>query len=226
MLKRSVRRLQQGFPGGGGFGNMLQQMQNQGGPRPGGAGGGMPGGMGGMPDPAMMQQMQAQMSMMAGGGGTGNDMQARMRDMMQNMGGGGEGGKIGVMAFGHGENEKGKKVARGAKIMMDMKTGKIESDFTEEQLEPDDMLLPKETVGDYTTDGAIEVDITEGTLPRHESTATSAKSTPVVEHVEVERVTAEPVKSSSSTSSASHASATKGEKIEELEIEIEPPARR
>lgn len=54
------------------------------------------------------------------------------------------GGMMGMMAFGMGENEKGKRVARAAKMTMNMKTGKMEHDFREEQLDPDDECLPKQ----------------------------------------------------------------------------------
>ncbi|AIO01318.1 hypothetical protein LPMP_330250 [Leishmania panamensis] len=71
------------------------------------------------------------------------------------------GGSIGMMAFGMGENEKGKKMARAAKLSYDLKTGKVNKDFVEEQLEPDDISLPKETVEDYHTEGALEVEFVE-----------------------------------------------------------------
>eukprot|EP00672_Neobodo_designis_P020929 CAMPEP_0174829096 /NCGR_PEP_ID=MMETSP1114-20130205/1728_1 /TAXON_ID=312471 /ORGANISM="Neobodo designis, Strain CCAP 1951/1" /LENGTH=185 /DNA_ID=CAMNT_0016062839 /DNA_START=41 /DNA_END=594 /DNA_ORIENTATION=- len=185
MLRRTARRLQ-GFPGGGNFGNMLQQMQQQGGgQRPGGAGCG-PGGCG-APTPEMMQQLQAQMGQMMQGGNMG--------DLMKNMGGGSGGPKIGMMAFGQGENERGKRVNRAAKMVFDTETGKMETDFHEEQIDPDDPMLPKETVENYDTEGAIEVDIVEGELPKHqatEATATPVKEAEIIEEVEVERVDAEP----------------------------------
>lgn len=96
------------------------------------------------------------------------NMTPEMRDSMSSMlksalqgGDGMPGGTVGMMAFGMGENEKGKKVARAAKLSYDLKTGKVSKDFTEEQLEPDDVSLPKETVGDYSTDGATEVEFVE-----------------------------------------------------------------
>lgn len=91
-----------------------------------------------------------------------------MRDSMSSMlqsalqgGDGMPGGSMGVMAFGMGENEKGKKVARAAKLSYDLKTGKVSKDFAEEQLEPDDVSLPKETVENYNTDSATEVEFVE-----------------------------------------------------------------
>jgi hypothetical protein len=71
------------------------------------------------------------------------------------------GASLGMMAFGVGENEKGKKVARAAKLSYDLKTGKVNKDFMEEQLEPDDVSLPKETVENYDTEGATEVEFVE-----------------------------------------------------------------
>lgn len=73
----------------------------------------------------------------------------------------GLGGKMGVMAFGLGENERGKKVARAAQMSYDMQTGEVNKDFVEQQLEPDDPSLPKETVEDYSTDGAMEVEFVD-----------------------------------------------------------------
>lgn len=96
------------------------------------------------------------------------NMTPEMRDSMASMlqsalqgGDGMPGGSVGMMAFGMGENEKGKKVARAAKLSYDLKTGKVNKDFVEEQLEPDDVSLPKETVDDYSTDGAVEVEFVE-----------------------------------------------------------------
>ncbi|KPI86860.1 hypothetical protein ABL78_4050 [Leptomonas seymouri] len=95
-------------------------------------------------------------------------MTPELRDSMASMlqsalqsGDGMPGGSMGMMAFGVGENERGKKVARAAKLSYDLKTGKVNKDFMEEQLEPDDVSLPKETVGDYNTDGATEVEFVE-----------------------------------------------------------------
>lgn len=184
MLRRCVRRLQ--MPpgmGGGNFGNMLQQMQQQ--QQQGGSGGCPGGACGANVDMAQMQQQMA--SMMNNG-----QLQETIRNAMQNMGqGGGDGPKMGMMAFGVGENEKGKKVARAAKVVVDPTTGKVEKDFREQQLEDDDPVLPKETVNDYSTDGAIEVELTEGTLPREEarnSATASSAHVPEVEVIEVERV--------------------------------------
>ncbi|KAK7197268.1 hypothetical protein NESM_000673300 [Novymonas esmeraldas] len=92
------------------------------------------------------------------------EMRDSMASMMQSALQGGDGmpgGSVGMMAFGMGENEKGKKVARAAKLSYDLKTGKVNKDFVEEQLEPDDVSLPKDTVGDYNTDGALEVEFVE-----------------------------------------------------------------
>ena len=193
MIRRTLR-VAQAF-GGGDLGNMLQQMQQQG---SGGRGGGQqpqgggcgPGGCG-APTPEMMQQLQAQMGNMMSGG--------NMNEMMKNMGGQGGGAKVGMMAFGQGENERGKRVNRAAKMVFDTETGKMETDFHEEQIDPDDPMLGKETVGNYDTDGAIEVDIVEGELPRHENAKASSSSSTVreaevIEEVVVERVEAEPVR--------------------------------
>ncbi|GET91761.1 hypothetical protein, conserved [Leishmania tarentolae] len=96
------------------------------------------------------------------------NMTPEMRESMASMleaalkgGDGIPGCSVGMMAFGMGENEKGKKVARAAKVYCDLKTGKVDKDFVEEQLEPDDISLPKETVEDYSTEGALEVEFVE-----------------------------------------------------------------
>lgn len=80
-----------------------------------------------------------------------------LRDMLGND----EGPRMGVMAFGMGENEKGKKVARAAKYEYNDKGESISKDFFEQQLEEDDAQLPKETVEDYSTAGAMEVEFVE-----------------------------------------------------------------
>ena len=159
MLRRSHCRLFfPGMPGGaGGDVNQLQQMMQQQ-----GAGGGCPGGSCGAPgaggmNPQMMQQLAQRMQ--------SPDMQGRMRDAMAKMGqimpragGGGDGGgKVSMVMMGVGENERGKKVARAAKLDFDMATGKISKDFHEKQLDPDDLQLPKETVENYDTEDCIEV---------------------------------------------------------------------
>lgn len=91
------------------------------------------------------------------------EMRESMSALLQNAGGlTNEGGmKMGVMAFGMGENERGKKVARAAKMSVDLQTGKMEKDFVEQQVEPDDLNLPKETVESYETEGAMEVEFVE-----------------------------------------------------------------
>lgn len=92
------------------------------------------------------------------------EMRESMASMLQSALQGGDGmpgGSVGMMAFGMGENEKGKKVARAAKVYYDLKTGKVDKDFVEKELEPDDLSLPKETVEDYSTEGALEVEFVE-----------------------------------------------------------------
>lgn len=81
-----------------------------------------------------------------------------VESLLNNLRSGAGGMKMGMMAFGMGENEKGKKVARAAKMSVDLQTGKLEKDFMEKQVEPDDVALPKETVESYETEGAIEVE--------------------------------------------------------------------
>lgn len=85
-------------------------------------------------------------------------------DAVRSMFGGDHGAKMGVMAFGVGENEKGKKVARAAKYEYNEKGESISKDFFEQQLEEDDVQLPKETVEDYSTEDAIEVEFVEGQI--------------------------------------------------------------
>ncbi|KAG5468938.1 hypothetical protein LSCM4_02331 [Leishmania orientalis] len=110
-------------------------------------------------DPQSISQMQSALRA---------NMTPEMRDSMASMlksalqdANGMPGGSVGMMAFGMGENEKGKKVARAAKLSYDLKTGKVIKDFVEEQLEPDDLSLPRETVEDYSTESALEVEFVE-----------------------------------------------------------------
>lgn len=88
-------------------------------------------------DPSALQSMAAQMKR-----SMTPEVQENLRKMMSGMQQGQQDfGKMGIMAFGVGENEKGKKVARGAKIEFDPATGKISKDFHEHQLDPDDPML-------------------------------------------------------------------------------------
>lgn len=173
MIRRaSIRRF---FPGAGG--NFVQ---------PSGSPGVPPGGVppGGMPNPMMMAAMAQRMS---------NALTPEQREQMQKQMGqfmGGEGMKMGMMAFGVGENEKGKKVARVGKIMIDPKTGKVlERDFVEKQLEEDDLQLPKETVESYDTSNATEIELTDELLePVKQEQSTKTEDIPVLEP-EVVKVT-------------------------------------
>lgn len=72
----------------------------------------------------------------------------------------GPGGGFGMMAFGVGQDERGKRVARGA-TMMRNSDGTVTRDFMEQQLDPDDPMLPKEAVDRYDTSDAIEVELEE-----------------------------------------------------------------
>ncbi|KPA76845.1 putative mitochondrial hypothetical protein [Leptomonas pyrrhocoris] len=121
------------------------------------------------------------------------NMTPEMRDSMASMlqsalqsGDGMPGGSMGMMAFGVGENEKGKKVARAAKLSYDLKTGKVNKDFMEEQLEPDDVSLPKETVESYDTEGATEVEFVES--EKKEESARPAAAPIAEAEIEVEIV--------------------------------------
>lgn len=90
-----------------------------------------------------------------------NEIKLNNVDSLKNLFGGEDGPRMGVMAFGVGENEKGKKVARAAKYEYNAKGESVSKDFFEHQLEDDDVQLPKETVDDYSTDGAMEVEFVE-----------------------------------------------------------------
>lgn len=167
MIRKSARKFFQFPPGGGGFNNA------------GGNGGGainpfadlmkphapaddgkrFDGNFSANPfmDPNMLTQMRDTMrrSMTP-------EMQANVQQMMSDMQHGKSNfPKMGVMAFGVGENERGKKVARGAKIEFDPATGKMTKDFQEHQLDPDDVQLPKETVENYDTKDCMEVEFEE-----------------------------------------------------------------
>lgn len=119
------------------------------------------------------------------------EMRDSMASMLQSALQGGDGmpgGSMGMMAFGMGENEKGKKVARAAKLSYDLKTGKVNKDFVEEQLEPDDVSLPKETVENYDTTGATEVEFVED---QKQVKGACAAAEPITEaEIEVETVEA------------------------------------
>jgi hypothetical protein len=70
------------------------------------------------------------------------EVQESMRQMMSGMSQGNQNfGKMGVMAFGVGENERGKKVARKASIEFDPATGKMKKEFEEHQIDPDDPMI-------------------------------------------------------------------------------------
>ncbi|CUI15292.1 Hypothetical protein, putative [Bodo saltans] len=82
---------------------------------------------------AMASQMQRAMT---------PEVQESMRQMMSGMTQGSQNfGKMGVMAFGVGENERGKKVARKASLEFDPATGKVKQDFEEHQIDPDDPMI-------------------------------------------------------------------------------------
>ncbi|KAF8291618.1 hypothetical protein TcYC6_0124410 [Trypanosoma cruzi] len=116
-------------------------------------------------DPSMLQDMHRTLNQ-----SLSPEVRDSMRAMMEGLKRGDGLPQMGVMAFGVGENERGKKVARGAKLAFDPNTGKVSKDFVEKQLEEDDPMLPKETVGDYHTEGAIEVEFEED-AKRHASAA-------------------------------------------------------
>ena len=52
-----------------------------------------------------------------------------------------DGPAMGMMAFGYGVNEKGKKVARAGKVSYNAHTGIAEKDFIEKQIEEDDPVI-------------------------------------------------------------------------------------
>lgn len=111
-------------------------------------------------DPSIINQMQETLN-----SGLTSEMKESMAALFQNAGTSGLANpdqlgemKMGMMAFGMGENEKGKKVMRGAKLAVDLRSGKVEKDFVEQQVEEDDVSLPKHTVENYDTEGAIEVE--------------------------------------------------------------------
>ena len=162
-MRRCAARLQ-GRPPGFNPGSILQQM----GKSPAGSGGfsgGFPPMMGGMPmmmpmggggamPPEMMERLKH-----ATGGMNLQDIVAQAQKMAMQDGAGSGGPKMGVYMMGQGVDERGKRVARAAKMVKDLNTGKVEKDFVEKQLDPDDPLLPKETVEEYNTADAIEIDL-------------------------------------------------------------------
>lgn len=157
-------------------------------------------GRGFSPDMARMVEQQLRKSMPS-------EVQEAMRNAMADrMKGGGQGGKIGMMAFGEGVNEKGKRVARGAKMEFDMSTGKMTKDFHEKQLDPDDPQLPRETVGNYDTTGAIEVDVDAPPSTRHQQQHRNR------DHARTQHATPTPDKGTSSR----HQGVREAEIIEEI----------
>jgi hypothetical protein len=162
MFRRVARRLQLSptdFGGAAGssanqFTQMMQQAQmaqDKGGCGP--CGGDMS-----PPNGNMMEMLQKQMQNSPMGGGR---MPAHLKNAMANMSSGAGGGKMGMAMMGDTVDERGKKVRRAVKMEVDMATGKMSVDKAEKQLDPDDVQLPKETVGDYTTEGATEVQFEE-----------------------------------------------------------------
>ncbi|KAG8345678.1 hypothetical protein TRVL_03497 [Trypanosoma vivax] len=98
--------------------------------------------VGGSPtmDPNMLRDMHRSLSQ-----SLTPEMRESMRSMMESMQRGNGMPQMGMMAFGVGENERGKKVARGAKLTFDPNTGTFSKDFIEKQLEDDDCMLGKGT---------------------------------------------------------------------------------
>lgn len=147
------------------------------------------GGNPGILDESLLQNMRSQMQR-----NLTPELQSSIQNMMASMrsgqmpmpfGGGGEGGKIGVMAFGMGENERGKKVARGAKLEFDPATGKMSTDFQEHQIDPDDPMLPKETVENYDTANCIEVEFDDKNTASS-ATNSSGSSGATISEMEIE----------------------------------------
>ena len=107
---------------------------------------------------------------------------------------GGPGGpemKMKMMAFGTGVNEKGKRVARAASAEMDPTTGKrLNTEFHEKQLDPDDPQLAKGT--DYDAD-AIEIDIDAEPTKEVERDATAPSESSLGEVEIIEEVEVIPV---------------------------------
>ena len=188
VFRISIRRLNGGFPGmpGGGLGNLMQtisqrqQQRDEGGGAAGSTGGGFsppnrfnPQAMAQFKDAiakSMTPDLQAQ-------------MQQRMSQMMQGgMGDGAGGGKIGIMMMGVGENERGKKVARAAKMEIDPKTGKISKDFVEKQLDPDDVMLPKSATQNYDSSDATEIEIPSELLEEQEGGASRSHGSQATHH--------------------------------------------
>jgi hypothetical protein len=122
---------------------------------------------------SMIQNLMGQD--LPGGGGQMTEMLMRNMSNLAKVGGGASG--MGMMAFGMGENEKGKKVARAAKMVYDPATGQMKKDFVEQQLEPDDVQLPKETVENYDTSNCIEVELEEAP-PKQVSGASEPSTKP------------------------------------------------
>eukprot|EP00744_Colponema_vietnamica_P023467 GILI01033958.1.p1 GENE.GILI01033958.1~~GILI01033958.1.p1 ORF type:complete len:205 (+),score=74.13 GILI01033958.1:73-687(+) len=90
------------------------------------------------------------------------EMRQQVQSTLQGMGNGGMPGGMGMMAFGIGQNENGKRVAKAAKVMVD-NNGNVTKEYKEQQLDPDDM-LPKHDRTDASTnyDDATEVQFEEG----------------------------------------------------------------
>ncbi|KAH9578215.1 hypothetical protein LSM04_008382 [Trypanosoma melophagium] len=114
--------------------------------------------VGGSPtmDPAMLQNMHQTLKQ-----SLTPEMRDSMRAMMEGLQRGDGLPQMGMMAFGVGENEKGKKVARGAKLAYDPNTGKISKDFVEKQIEEDDPMLSSGRTENYKAEDDIEVQFEE-----------------------------------------------------------------
>ncbi|ORC90465.1 uncharacterized protein TM35_000082630 [Trypanosoma theileri] len=114
--------------------------------------------MGGSPtmDPSMLQNMHQTLKQ-----SLTPEMRDSMRAMMEGLQRGDGLPQMGMMAFGVGENEKGKKVARGAKLAYDPNTGKFTKDFVEKQIEEDDPMLSSGKTEHYKAEDDIEVQFEE-----------------------------------------------------------------
>ena len=99
--------------------------------------------------------------------------------------GNGPQGGMGMMAFGVGENENGKRVAKAAKVFVDT-DGNVTKEYKEHQIDPDDM-LPKHDKADantYNYEDATEVRFEED--GGSSSASASGRQAETISEMEVE----------------------------------------
>lgn len=105
-------------------------------------------------------------------------LQSVHKTIQQGMQGGGMPGGMGMMAFGVGENENGKRVAKAAKVFVD-NNGNVTKEYKEQQIDPDDMLPKADGANSYE-------DATEVSFEENGANSRSSGSNETINEMEIE----------------------------------------